>query len=314
MFSVAAENVTKTSRGRQQNLKQIGIDLIRVKESYTYQGTKEQTVFFFVDHSYKNFPEALQMLFNLITIRTGTKIDLSIDIERDRIKIMNQYIMLQKKNSFEERYPELALLWNHDKNMSIRPNAVLPMSNKIVWWKCEKDHEWQESIVNVAKGNRCPYCSNHRALSGYNDFQTKYPNIAKEWDFSKNHDLKPSELTIGSNKKVWWRCNNGHEWRANIARRVKSSSCPYCTGRHKKVPLNEELWMGKYEQAKAYYLQHNHLDVKATYICENGFKLGSWIRTQRVSFKNNDLTIERYKMLEEIGMKWNSTPGAKKNK
>ncbi len=42
----------------------------------------------------------------------------------------------------------------------------------------------------------------------------------------------------------------------------------------------------KYEQAKAYYLLNENLDVKATYVCENGFKLGSWIRTQRVSYKN----------------------------
>ncbi|WP_083402220.1 helicase associated domain-containing protein [Bacillus sp. MUM 116] len=47
-------------------------------------------------------------------------------------------------------------------------------------------------------------------------------------------------------------------------------------------------------------------------MCENGFKLGSWIRTQRISYKNNDLTLERYKLLEEIGMKWSSRPGAKK--
>lgn len=299
---------------KNEALKQIGLDLIRVKESYDYQGTKEQTIFFLIDHSYKNFPKALHMLFHLIRTKTGKKIDLSIDIDRDRIEIMNQYIMIQKKNSFEEKYPELALLWNNDKNMAIRPDALSSMSNKKVWWKCEKDHEWQETVINVAKGNRCPFCSNHKVLSGYNDFQTKCPDLATDWDYSKNNELKPSDVTIGSNKKVWWRCKNGHEWRATIARRVKGPSCPYCSGRHKKVPLKKDEWNKKYEQAKAYYVQHNHLDVKATYICDNGFKLGSWIRTQRVNYKNNDLTLERYNLLEEIGMKWSSRPGAKKRK
>ncbi|MEH6990545.1 helicase associated domain-containing protein [Cytobacillus firmus] len=71
--------------------------------------------------------------------------------------------------------------------------------------------------------------------------------------------------------------------------------------------------MSKYKQDKAYYLQHNNLNVKATYVCNNGFKLGSWIRTQRISYKNNDLTLKRCKLLKEIGMIWHSTPGAKKS-
>lgn len=298
---------------KNEALKQIGLDLIRVKESYSYQGTNKQTIFFLVDHSYKNFPEALQMLFDLIAKKSGTKLDISIDIDRDRIEIMNQYIMIQKKNSFEAKYPKLALLWNNNKNMSIQPNAVSPMSNKKVWWICEKNHEWQESVINVAKGNGCPYCSNHRVLIGYNDFQTLYPDLANEWDYDKNNEFKPSDVTVGSNKKVWWKCKNGHEWRATIARRVKGPTCPHCSRRHKKVPLNEEAWMSKYEQAKAYYLEHNHLNIKATHVCDNGFKLGSWIRTQRISYKNNDLTLKRYKLLEEIGMIWSSTPGVKKS-
>ncbi len=47
-------------------------------------------IFFTVDHLYKNFPEALELLFNLLEFKTKTKIDIEVDIEKDRIEILNQ--------------------------------------------------------------------------------------------------------------------------------------------------------------------------------------------------------------------------------
>lgn len=30
------------------------------------------------------------------------------------------------------------------------------------------------------------------------------PDLAKEWNYEKNGDLKPEDVSYGSNKKVWW--------------------------------------------------------------------------------------------------------------
>ena len=187
------------------------------------------------------------------------------------------------------------------------------MSNKIIWWKCPIcKGEWEESIINVSKGNRCPYCSNHRVLKGFNDFETLYPELAKEWNYKKNLELRPYNCTSGSNKKVWWRCSNNHEWRATIARRVKNPECPYCSGKHKIIPLKKEQWMKKYSYAKKYFIENGSLDIPANYITKDGIKLGSWIRTQRVCYKNNDLTEERIQLLESINILWNAKLGSKK--
>lgn len=35
-------------------------------------------------------------------------------------------------------------------------------------------------------------------IQGANDLQTKYPNLAKEWDFAKNAPLSPDRVTCGS--------------------------------------------------------------------------------------------------------------------
>lgn len=51
-----------------------------------------------------------------------------------------------------------------------------------------------------AKGAGCPICAGQRLLSGYNDLQTRYPEIAKEWDEEKNGGLQPSQVMPGTVK------------------------------------------------------------------------------------------------------------------
>ena len=49
-----------------------------------------------------------------------------------------------------------------------------------------------------------------------------------EWDCEKNKDIKPSEVTRCSGKKVWWKCPEGHSFRASISGRSQGNGCPYC--------------------------------------------------------------------------------------
>ena len=54
--------------------------------------------------------------------------------------------------------------------------------------------------------------------------------LMSEWDWVKNNNLNliPETLTLGSNKKVWWKCKNGHEWQAMIGNRHRGNGCPIC--------------------------------------------------------------------------------------
>ena len=60
------------------------------------------------------------------------------------------------------------------------------------------------------------------------------PKVAEEWNYIKNGKLKPEYFAENSNKKVWWRCNQGHEWQAVIANRTKGSGCPECAKEKRK--------------------------------------------------------------------------------
>ena len=54
--------------------------------------------------------------------------------------------------------------------------------------------------------------------------------LVNEWNYEKNKDVDINKITLGSNKKVWWICNNGHEWQASIYSR-NDNSCPICSNK-----------------------------------------------------------------------------------
>ena len=58
--------------------------------------------------------------------------------------------------------------------------------------------------------------------------------LLKEWNFEKNTHVNIDKITIGSDKKVWWKCFRGHQWQSTISNRTrinnttKGSNCPKC--------------------------------------------------------------------------------------
>ncbi|MGG0593530.1 zinc-ribbon domain-containing protein [Priestia megaterium] len=56
-------------------------------------------------------------------------------------------------------------------------------------------------------------------------------DLLKEYDYNKNEKELLETLTIGSGKKVWWICKEGHpSYEATCHNRIKNNSgCPYCS-------------------------------------------------------------------------------------
>ena len=126
--------------------------------------------------------------------------------------------------------PMLASQWHPSKNGNLSSNQLTENSNKMVWWICEKGHEWKAIVYDRKNGCNCPICSGHQILIGYNDLATVNTELALQWHPIKNGVLTPQDVTAGSGKKVWWKCKNGHEWQAVISSRNAGYGCPYCAG------------------------------------------------------------------------------------
>lgn len=88
--------------------------------------------------------------------------------------------------------------WEKNSNDGLFPDQISFGSTKKVWWKCSLDHSWQASPNNRSKGQGCPVCAGRKIQVGYNDLKTQLPELAKEWDSTKNNGLSPEDVTAHS--------------------------------------------------------------------------------------------------------------------
>jgi hypothetical protein len=133
-------------------------------------------------------------------------------------------------NDLQSLRPDIAKQWDGLKNAEITPEMVTLGSNRKIWWICEKGHSYCSPVVARTYGSGCPYCAHKLPIVGETDFATVHSELLDEWDNVKNTGKLPQDYTYGSKKKVWWRCEKGHNWRTSIYNRHRGGRCPYCYG------------------------------------------------------------------------------------
>ena len=158
--------------------------------------------------------------------------------EQGKKTLLNELIF--EKGSLAETNPELAKEWNFKKNKNITPYMVMERSPKKVWWICNKcGYEWQMNLYNRSKGGHCPKClrieksiAKATPIIGVNDLLSQKPDLCREWHPTKN-EITPENITVSSNKKVWWLGKCGHEWQATVGSRTSGRGCPICLKEYK---------------------------------------------------------------------------------
>ena len=153
--------------------------------------------------------------------------------------------LLRGFNDLATAHPELVAEWDWGLNGDLRPDGIVSGSARRVWWRCGHGHAWRISAYNRTGGadRGCPYCGDRKVLKGYNDLRTTHPKIAREWNKERNGDLKPTDVIANSNKRVWWKCKEGHEWSGLVVNRARKGKadpgCPYCSGRKVLAGYND---------------------------------------------------------------------------
>lgn len=142
-------------------------------------------------------------------------------------------------NDIETLYKEKMLYWDFENNAGIEPSKIGRAYKKKVNWVCFKcNNRWGDTVAAVIKNQEpCPFCGKRKLLIGVNDLQTLEPELIEEWNYEKN-DMNPSEVLVGNNSSVWWRCKKCyHEWKAPIQnRRVgNKTQCPICANQQRKI-------------------------------------------------------------------------------
>lgn len=123
--------------------------------------------------------------------------------------------------------------WDYEANL-INPNEISKFSHKKVFIRCIDTHyhgTYEISASVFSKGHRCPYCNTFASGKVHikDSLGYVYPNIVKFWS-SKNKKT-PFDYSVGSNEKVWFKCENGkHEdYLQHICNKTqKGCECPKC--------------------------------------------------------------------------------------
>ncbi len=219
------KNKMKQELEKNYNCAKDGIKLYRIREGLPL--LNDSSIDYVVQRNQENLSKILKLLLSEIT-----ETIVEIDLKRDAIAIENLREFTEKENSLLFSNPEMAKEWNFERNGHLKPEHFAANSNKKVWWKCSKGHEWQATIADRNRGKGCPYCAGQKVIIGENDLQTINPSLVKEWNYEKNIGLMPTDVMPNSSQKVWWKCSQRHEWQARIADRNQGRGCPYCSGRY----------------------------------------------------------------------------------
>lgn len=160
-------------------------------------------------------------------------------------------------------YPkQVTDLWDYEKNGELKSEQVLAGSASIyIWWKCPScKHSWRKKPNDIKTSwerngtSGCPRCAGKKGKSQKQPkLIEKYPELVqKYWDYSKNQELgiDPSKVTLGSNKKVWFKCPiDGNEWQAQISSTIiqqwsqGNTGCRVCNG-------TDERKQGRWQRGK----------------------------------------------------------------
>ena len=198
--------------------------------------------------------------------------------------------VLKGYNDLQTLRPDLAKEWNYEKNGDLKPDMIPCGTTRRVWWKIfDKspvsnkliELEWEAPVLARTQGTKCPFKCGQKVLKGYNDLQTLRPDLAKEWNYEKNGDLKPDMVTCKTSKKVWWRDfdispKTGQpillEWKSSISDRTNGCGNPYKSGK-KILKGYNDLKTLKPDVAKEWNYEKNGDLTPDMFVCNSDKKV-----------------------------------------
>jgi len=150
----------------------------------------------------------------------------------------------------------------------------------------------------------------------------RFPHIADQWHPEKNNPLTPEMFSPGTPHKVWWKCQEGHEWKQRINHRANGVGCPFCAGQ--KADLENNLAVKRPDIAEQWHPVDNgsltplmftpYSNRRVWWICSKGHKWQASIHNrskgtacpycagQKVSAENNLAA-----RAPEIAQQWHHT-------
>jgi very-short-patch-repair endonuclease len=73
--------------------------------------------------------------------------------------------LASEENNLFLSNPQLSKEWHPILNGDLTPYNVSHYSSKVIWWLCDKGHEWEKSIFRrTVRGQNCPKCKKEKSI------------------------------------------------------------------------------------------------------------------------------------------------------
>lgn len=133
-------------------------------------------------------------------------------------------------------------------------------------WECAYGHHWKASPANIkSRGSWCPKCSRldgqkHRRLG-----IEKMQDVARE-----KGGVCISNHYNNINRKLWWRCANGHRWDATPANILSGKWCPKCSIQKRRLSIDVFKRLAEEHGGKCLSDNYMRLTQKLRWRCSEG--------------------------------------------
>lgn len=139
-------------------------------------------------------------------------------------------------NDLLTQKPDLASEWHPTLNGPLTPSQVMSSVATFAWWRCPVGHDYQQSINVRSRASKstgaysgCNICANKVVILGVNHLSDTHPRLWEELIKEGMTEIALAKLHQGSLARVTWRCDQGHEWKAQVGPRASQGhGCPSC--------------------------------------------------------------------------------------
>ena len=141
--------------------------------------------------------------------------------------------IMENTQHLTDVYPQIRNIWDYEKND--KTPDVIPLSSRdTFYFKCSFGHEYPNEIRAVLNNScECLVCTNKKVVAGYNDFKSRYPELAEK--LSPELQKVADRILGAEGKYLKWICSIcGGEYSDAVGNMLKGiNNCPYCN--NKKV-------------------------------------------------------------------------------
>ncbi len=97
-----------------------------------------------------------------------------------------------------------------------------------------------DNDLRFGRAPSCPGCNLRLVIPGYNDLATTHPDVAADFDRTRNNGVTAADIIATSDKYYFWTCATGHSYTATAsARSHGDDGCPVCLGRVIQIGVND---------------------------------------------------------------------------